>query len=94
MNLKLNIYQKEKNRMLKKNILIFLFGSISVIAVMTFFFSILHPEESKIDFIIAMVGILIIVTIFCFSMNRWGKLGNIIITILCIGISLLYFGVF
>lgn len=46
------------------------------------------------DFIIPMVGILIIFTIFCFSMNRWGKLGNIIITILCIGFSLLFLAFF
>lgn len=94
MNLKLNIYQKEKNRILKKNILLSLLGSISVIAVMTFFFSILYPEDSKEDFILAMVGIWIIITIFCFSVDRWGNLGNILTAVICIVISLLFLAFF
>lgn len=104
MKIKLNIYQKEKNRALKKNILIFLLVSISVMAVMTFFFSILYPEESKLDFLIATVGVWILLTIFCFSANRyrWGNpadrcsadrcstLRDILTAVVCLVISLLF----
>lgn len=51
MNLKLNIYQKNKDEILKKKILLFLLVSSGVMVAMTILFTMLYPEESEINLI-------------------------------------------
>lgn len=89
MNLKLNIYQKNKDEILKKKILLFLLVSSGVMVAMTILFTMLYPEESEINLIITMVGVWAIFAILGFFLDRWGVVGNLIVYIICAGISLL-----
>ncbi|WP_303163062.1 hypothetical protein [Mitsuokella multacida] len=93
MNIKLNIYPKDKNGKTMKEILLLGIASISFIAVMTFTGAILNPEMDVVDIAIFITGIWISITILFFSVDKWGKLGDRLICTLSICIVLLSLGI-